>query len=694
MKKLAVIFVFLFVALFHSNAQTPLDSLQRQLPKLSGKERFDALCTLVKSLPPRDSTLAGQYERELMKIAETATDPQWKIDAWRARANFHENNYAENIAREDYLQVVKIAHDADLPKHEAAAYVNAGRMTFGYTRDLKEALSFYNKAIEIHKRTGNKEGEARAYANIATVLASQQRYNEAFDYYNKALENLHDSEAVSAIYNNVAALYASQKKIDVAIEWMKKSIAIREALKDSSRIADGCGNLGTLYTELGDTANAFIYLMRAYNMNAALADEYSLAYNKLNLGQLFVRKKDFRKAETYLLEAQKVAEQKSSSSFLVAVYETLSELYEGKGDYAQALSYQKKAAKISAELLNADLSMQTGEMQARFDVQRREKENSDLRAESERKTIFIWSLVGGALLLALLVFLMFNRYLVKKRSNVALENKNVLITQQKSEIEAKSKEITDSIAYARRLQEAVVSDEENLHAVFPESFVLFRPKDVVSGDFFWTAERQTSVGTLSFIAVADCTGHGVPGALLSMIGTNLLHQTIFEKNITDPGLILAELNTAIHRILHTRGDERDRDDGMDIGLCVIDRQTNILHFSGANRPLLLQTANNELNEFTPDRTAIGGSTPVAFNYATKTQKLEKGDVLYLFTDGYADQFGGPEGKKLLTKNLRKLIVDHAAKPMREQREIYMKRFDEWRGNFEQVDDVLLAGWKV
>jgi serine phosphatase RsbU (regulator of sigma subunit) len=694
MKKRALILVCLLLTVFCINAQTPLDSLQRQLPKLSGKERFDALCSLVTSLTPRDSAIAGQYEREMMTIAETATDVEWKISAWKARAHFHENNYSENIAREDYLQVVRIAHEANLPKHEAAAYINAGRMTFNYTRDLKEALSFYNKAIEIHKRLGNKEGEARAYANIATVLASQHRYSEALDYYTKSLENLTDSEAVSAIYNNIAAMYASQKKLDISVDWMKKSLVIREALKDSSRIADGCGNLGSIYTELGDTANARIYLMRAYNMNLTLADEQSLAYNQLNLGQLYVRKKEFEKAESYLMLAKKVAEQRNSSTFIVGIYETLAELYEAKGDFKQAFLYQKQAAQLSAELLNADLSQQTGEMQARFDAQRREKENSDLRAESERKNIFIWSLCGGALLLALLVFLVFNRYLVKKRSNVALENKNVLITQQKSEIETKSKEITDSIAYARRLQEAVVSDEENLHAVFPESFVLFRPKDVVSGDFFWTAERQTSNGMLSFIAVADCTGHGVPGALLSMIGTNLLHQTIFEKNSTDPGLILAELNSAIHRILHTRGDDRDSDDGMDIGLCVINRQTGMLHFSGANRPLLIRTSDQEVKEFAPDRTAIGGSTPVAFTYATKEQKLEKGDVLYLFTDGYADQFGGPEGKKLLTKNLRKLLVDHASKPMHEQREIYMKRFDEWRGNFEQVDDVLLAGWKV
>ncbi|MGL4596731.1 MAG: SpoIIE family protein phosphatase, partial [Bacteroidia bacterium] len=442
------------------------------------------------------------------------------------------------------------------------------------------------------------------------------------------------------------------------------------------------------------TANALIYLMRAYNMNTALADEYSLAYNQLNLGQLFIRKKEFRKAENYLLTAQKVAEQKSSSSFLQGVYETLAELYEATGNFEQAYIYQKKGAKISSELLNADLSMQTGEMQARFDVQRREKENSELRADSERKNIFIWSLVGGALLLALLVFLMFNRYLVKKRSNEALENKNELITQQKSEIEAKSKEITDSIAYARRLQEAVVSDEENLQAIFPESFVLFRPKDVVSGDFFWTAERQTSNGALVFIAVADCTGHGVPGALLSMIGTNLLHQAVFEKNMTDPGLILAELNTSIHRILHTRGNERDRDDGMDIGLCVINRQNRVLHFSGANRPLLIRTNEADLKEFPPNRTAIGGSTPVSFAYTTHEQKLEKDDLLYLFTDGYADQFGGPEGKKLLTKNLRKLLYDFATKSMKQQREVYVQHFDEWRGNFEQVDDVLLAGWKV
>src|ERR1051326_1606341 len=243
-------------------------------------------------------------------------------------------------------------------------------------------------------------------------------------------------------------------------------------------------------------------------------------------------------------------------------------------------------------------------------------------------------------------------------------------------IEQKNKDITDSINYAQRIQQAILSDRDEVKKYFPQSFILFKPKDIVSGDFYWFTHRD---GT-TFIAAADCTGHGVPGGFRSMIGNSFLNEVVNEKNIHRPDLILNELREKIIRSLRQKGESLENKDGMDISLCAI--KDNELLFSGANNPLWL-VRNKELKEFSADKQPIGFH-PNLKPFSLNKFSLEEGDMLYLFSDGYADQFGGPKRKKFMYRQFEELLLSVQDKEMNEQKRILDEKIEDWRGKLEQI----------
>lgn len=269
-------------------------------------------------------------------------------------------------------------------------------------------------------------------------------------------------------------------------------------------------------------------------------------------------------------------------------------------------------------------------------------------------------------------------------------------------IEQKNKDITDSINYAKRIQQAILADMSEIKNVIPESFILFKPKDIVSGDFYWFTHRDGTV----FIAAVDCTGHGVPGGFMSMIATSFLQEVINEKNILSPERVLDEMRSKITVALKQKGDVMENRDGLDIALCSI--SNNSLKFSGANNPLwivrkdtngiseieerIYLKSNNgySLVEFSPDKQPIGAH-PNPQPFTLKSMNLKKGDSLYLFSDGYADQFGGPKRKKFMYRNFAELILSLQEKSMNEQHKALDSVIEEWRGSLEQIDDILVIG---
>jgi serine phosphatase RsbU (regulator of sigma subunit) len=273
-----------------------------------------------------------------------------------------------------------------------------------------------------------------------------------------------------------------------------------------------------------------------------------------------------------------------------------------------------------------------------------------------------------------------------KNIDLVLANKE--IESQKQEIETKNKNITESIEYARNIQDGILPDPK-MFLAFKESFVFYKPKDIIGGDFYWMAQK----GDVSILAVADCTGHGVPGALMSMIGHNLLNQIVNEKGISKPDEILHFLNEGIHRIFNQNKTGRRTYDGMDIALLTIDKSQSVAYFSSAMRPVFLYQK-GELLKLEPNKNPIGGIEADEAVFTLQTIPYSSGDTFYIFTDGFADQFGGPEGRKFMMRRFKELLVNLTHLPLSKQHELIELEFLSWQGLLEQVDDVLILGIRI
>lgn len=294
--------------------------------------------------------------------------------------------------------------------------------------------------------------------------------------------------------------------------------------------------------------------------------------------------------------------------------------------------------------------------------------------------------------------------------NEELEQINEEILTQKALVEEKNRDITDSIRYAEKIQRALLTSDKYLNKVFTDHFVLYKPKDILSGDFYWAYELKNKDSWKVIFATVDCTGHGVPGALMSIVGNTFLNETVIEHGIVDPGAILNELRSKVIAALGQTGAQGESRDGMDLALCVWDRHADTLSFAGAFNPMWLfrsnQAKEDSLSEFLsvegtdlniyelkPDKQPVGFS-PKQQDFKTTSIKLEPNDEIYIFSDGFADQFGGPKGKKFRYNQFRETLLEISGKPMEERREELLKIFEDWRGNLEQVDDICILGVKV
>ena len=321
----------------------------------------------------------------------------------------------------------------------------------------------------------------------------------------------------------------------------------------------------------------------------------------------------------------------------------------------------------------------------------------------EKQRLMIWFFIILLIFALALAWFIYKSYQIKKEANIKLEQKNIMITNQRNEIEKQrddisgqrdriaeqNKLITDSIYYAQRIQQALLPDDKSFSNVLDHFFIIYKPKDIVSGDFYW----ESMVGDEIIIVAADCTGHGVPGALMSMLGVTFLNDIVRNRKITRPSEILDNLREYVIDALHQHG-ARDGEiyDGMDIAVCTINQENNIIQFSGAYNPLFL-IRKGEMLHFKGDRMPVAISDNM-ISFSNQVIELEPDDQVYIFSDGYIDQFGGEENKKFMRKRLVDLLLAVSEKPMHEQKDILLYRFEEWKGDNEQTDDVVMIGLKI
>ena len=342
------------------------------------------------------------------------------------------------------------------------------------------------------------------------------------------------------------------------------------------------------------------------------------------------------------------------------------------------------------------------------------KKSDEYNAGLERRNIIVYAAIGGMFLVLILLIFIYRNYRQKRKANDMLKEKNDLIELQKKHVEEKNKDITDSINYAKRIQLALLKEQKHVSAHLPEHFIFFMPKDIVAGDFYWAAEKQGHL----YLTAADCTGHGVPGAFLTMLGVAFLNEINSTNEILTPAQILDKLRVRFITELSQTGKEGENKDGMDISLMRLNLKTYELQWAGANNPLWvmksksvssfepnnlpcrpagkLQTTNGfipELIETKADKQPIGFTlNPKPFT--NHVFQLQKGDSFYLFTDGFADQFGGPSGKKFKYSQLKEKFAEINNLALEKQKELLGIEFETWKGEYEQLDDVCVIGVRV
>jgi serine phosphatase RsbU (regulator of sigma subunit) len=411
-----------------------------------------------------------------------------------------------------------------------------------------------------------------------------------------------------------------------------------------------------------------------------------LAYERI--GRIHRKRGNLDSALIYFQKALPHAKAIKSFEERASLYERIAEVRDRQGKGSKAYDALEKASRFEDSLALREQKKKMAELEAKYEMREQKKELELKEAQLQRKAVQQYGLLGGIGLILIFSGFLYSQYRRKKKANIALREKN-------QEIEEKKQEILQSLDYASKIQNAVLPNEADIDSYFSSGFVLFKPRDKVSGDLYWMEAYEGRF----YLAVVDCTGHGVPGAMISILGHNGLNKAIMEKKLRDPAEILSYLDGQLKSTLGQRKDGKELRDGMDVALCSYDPAERILSFAGAIEPLyLLRNGSERFEVIKGDRQAIGGIVEEGEEekrFTSHSIRLQEGDRFYIFSDGFPDQFGGKKGKKLKHKAFQRILLEKKDIGELQEQEAHLeKRFEEWRGEHEQVDDVLVIGAQV
>lgn len=592
-------------------------------------------------------------------------------------------------------------------KEELAQLYSNKSLAHDYLGQYPQALTASQKSLELYIELGDKEGEAYSYNDIGILHYYDGNDSLSGVYHERSFvifKALNDTVGMALYYNNMANTLYEMEEYPNAIMMYTKAREFNVILNDKSGEAIALSNIGEVYVLIGDYDKAETILLESLEIAEETNDPWNITNPLRGLGELYRLTNRIPEAIEVLersvdlsIEIDAIAEQAES-------YKLLYKLHKSTRNYKLSLNYLEKYKAANDSIFNQAKVLMTSEMEMKYQIKDKAKKiellNSnkvidDLEYEkqiSQQKNKVIY-LVGGLIGFSIMLLFVARGFLLKKKANYKLkeqnsiiQNKNEVINQAYLQIEEKNKEILDSIRYAKRIQSAILPSKSQMKTLLPENFVFYRPKDVVAGDFYWLEEKDNKI----LFATADCTGHGVPGAMVSVVCHNALKRTVREYGLTDPGEILNKTRDIVVEEF-AKADE-DVKDGMDIALCAL--QNNTLEYAGAHNPLwLIRTDTTEIEEIKADKQPIGlFDNPQP--YTTHKINLNPGDLIYIFSDGFADQFGGEKGKKFKTANFKRLLLSIQTQSMNEQLKLIHNAFETWKGDIEQLDDVCVIGIRV
>lgn len=623
-----------------------------------------------------------------------------------------------------YLKSLEIQEEFNDQENIPTSLNNIGAI-YNKFGDIPKALEYYHKSLQRYKNYDNEQGLAQTLNNIGHIYSSQGERDLSLEYFHRSLrlfKKLKNSRGEATLLNSIGYVYFYKENHPKALNYYNEALNIRTKINDQKGIAVTLNNMAAVYENQKEIQKAMEHYNKSLAIYESINSEEGLSVTLGNIGRMYLDQGNISKAKVFAIKSLNIAKKAKMPDNIRASAKTLSLIYEKAGDTGKALEMYKLFTLMKDSVNNEKTQKATTKLQAKYEYETSkaidDAENDKLLAieqeKKEKQTVI--SYAAGIGLVLVIIFLLF------------VGNRLQITKKQKIVIEVQNKEIVDSITYAKRIQDAILPTNKWVKECLPESFIYYQPKDIVAGDFYWVESvlNSTSLGgtkqsaqkdeiaslhpetfresvrhddKLILFAAADCTGHGVPGAMVSVVCHNALNRVIGEFNIAEPGkildktreIIVAQLSKSENATIETIGNIRD---GMDIALCLFNPTTKQLKYAGAHNPLwIIRKEAEEIEEIKASKQAVG-KVEDPQPYVTHTVQLNKGDTIYLFSDGFADQFGGEKGKKLKSKPFKQLLVSNVIKPMDEQQALLNTFFNKWKGDLEQIDDVCVVGVRV
>ncbi len=692
MKSSILPFLILLLSLHVSAQDTKyIDSLKSDLVKEQHDTSLSNTCNrIAEAYRYMDADKNREFALRGLSYARSANFVRGQGTSYNLIAQSYENKglFAEAIVY--YDSSLSVMRSISSRKNEANILLNKSNV-YQKTADYATAAELCMQSLKLQEELNDTFGIAVCRLTLGNIHYGQGDFKSALINYVSALEmnkkSARNQGFEGSAVANIGAILDEQKNYDSALVYFRRSETLFRSIHADAKVASAMNNIGACHYHLENNDSAIHYLNIGIRMNEELDRPDGLASSLSSLGSVYNSMKRYDSAQYFFRKSIEISIRHNLKEDLLSSYQFLSECYENSGQIDSSLTYLKKYIDLNEMVHGEDEQRKINQVKQNYSISEKEQElklqkaNSVLQEKELRNKISL--LAGGVVILILLSLLLFSRYRSKNQIAHVLENKNKEILQHQDEI-------TDSINYARRIQDSILAPMHIVKQIWADSFILYLPKDVVSGDFYWVEEEN---GHRIFAAV-DCTGHGVPGALMSVVGFNLLNRAVKELHLTKPSEILQQLDYGVNKLLRQSESENTVKDGMDLSLCSYHPETKILQYAGVFNPLYIVRDGNII-QVTADKSPIGVNVNgVVDSFTNHEIPMLKGDMVYLFSDGYADQFGGPKGKKFKYKQLRELLVKISTVSTEQQDVELRNAFRNWRGDLEQVDDVLIIGLRI
>ena len=745
-----------FCLFFSVTANAQLDSLTLKLEQAQSLEEqvdiYHQLSRYFETISPDTSLYLAEAA---LSLAQKAEYERGKAKAYLNIASYYSHNKRFNFDSLDYYLQQSVAifraeqdslgmagayfsigfscysndnyHIAEKYCNEAVLIFEALEVKLPLAQSLSLLCEIHNymgnntlamtqcyRALDIYEELEAEKFKPTLYNTMASVNYDLKNYDRAKSYLLLSIELAQKYELaheLSSAYISMGEVLRSTEDFQGAMDYFRRSLNLDRQNEDNAGISYAYLNIGKTLVLQGEYERAISLLEGALEISEDFGDLLLQARASLELGKAYYNLKDMEKAFDFLNKSLAYAKRVGLGTLLQECYINMANYYYSVGELENALVYFKFYDLEKERLYEQESAKRIAEMETVYELNKKEQTISILRQENqiqvlqsnERKMVN-YGLILGVVLLSGLGMVLYSKYQLKNKANLELEKQKEAINLQKAKIEKqrdeiinKSKlleeskqDITDSIMYAKRIQMSLLPEREHLKNLFPDSFVFFRPKDIVSGDFYWIHE----VGEKVIVAVLDCTGHGVPGAFMTVLANSILNELVLENCVNAPNVILSVMDTKIREALHQNLQHEDASsDGLDMAVCIVNRSSMEVNYSGAQMPIFI-THQHSLMQLNPNRHSLGGTLFREKSFSNQSVKLSRGDMIYLASDGFQDQFGGPRDKKFLRVNFKSLMEKIQHEPTPRQSQVIQEAFDRWKGEQTQTDDVLVIGLRI